>query len=259
MVTRFRPSKTTTFSFVAALLALSLSPLLPTAAASHCGTGITVASVSPSGAVPNAPFITVEARFNDTPETCGIASFSMTIDGTAVAATAFQDGTQYVVTYSGSFTPGPHMVQARVDEVCCNNAGSTNDYSVATWTFYVCETGLVEFCIAPGPEVMLVTLENPQTYTGPSHSIAGYVNLYVFTLPGGIVVTIPCVVLVVDSVAVNPCEAAGGVYASTLFFLVKSANEPPGNPLASVAVCRATLKLLVLGIGVNSAPILTLC
>jgi len=87
----------------------------------------------------------------------------------------------------------------------------------------------------------------PDGGSGPD---AGSIDTYQFTVPGGGIVTLPCVVLVSGATTVDPCAAAGGTYVATLAAL----SDAPTTPIAAVHVCNANLVLTVDGIGVNSFP-----
>jgi hypothetical protein len=98
------------------------------------------------------------------------------------------------------------------------------------------------------------------TYSvGTPDSVPGannvFVDTYRFTLPNGVVATLPCVVLVSGAIPVDP-YAAGGTYVATLATLT---DGPSPNPLAEVGVCNANLTLTADGIGINSFPALTVC
>ena len=117
-------------------------------------------------------------------------------------------------------------------------------------------------CLTPGSVYLsqAVFLVSPQPTT--SHDVVGYVAGYEFTLPTNIRVTLPCVVLTVDSTT-DPCRAAGGVPGATVASLVDTTVSEYGvafgPTLTTVRVCNAALTATVLGLGVNSAPAFTLC
>jgi len=105
------------------------------------------------------------------------------------------------------------------------------------------------------------TQRTPYTVSGPATAavpVAGYVDVYEFTLPNGGTATLPCVVL---STA-NPCTAAGGRYVSRVATLgPATAAVPTGSlaPLATVYVCDANLVLTVSGFGITSSPAYAVC
>lgn len=118
-------------------------------------------------------------------------------------------------------------------------------------------------CLTPGSEVVRQTVRIVSVgQTGPQHQVAGYVDAYRFTV-AGITTTLPCVSLVADAAAPNPCAAAGGTFVSRTSVLVdQTVAEPvvsPGPAIATVRVCTATLTLTVSGFGINSAPAYTIC
>ena len=97
--------------------------------------------------------------------------------------------------------------------------------------------------------------------TGIEHDVAGYVDLYRFVV-AEVTTTLPCVRLLVDSVAPDVCQAAGGTFVSRLATLVETAVEEPGIetvPVETVAVCNAELTATVSGVGINSAAAYTTC
>jgi hypothetical protein len=97
--------------------------------------------------------------------------------------------------------------------------------------------------------------------TGPLHHVAGHVDLYRFIV-ADVTTTLPCVLLVADSGATNPCQTAGGTFVSrtaTLFDTTAAEPALSSLPLATVTVCNAVLTATVIDIGINSAPAFVLC
>jgi hypothetical protein len=93
-------------------------------------------------------------------------------------------------------------------------------------------------------------------------SVAGYVNSYEFTLPNGGTLTLPCVLLTVNSTNADACTAAGGRYLGTVSSFSQSEALPNTslvNPLLTVKVCNADLVATVDGFGVSSFPLVTVC
>lgn len=121
--------------------------------------------------------------------------------------------------------------------------------------------GIVRFCLDPDTVVAAYTLHD--SGVGPEHHVVGYLDVYRFTTPGGVSITIACVVLLHNGAPYNPCALAGGTYVSRLGTLVnEKTNEPSpmtGPSLGSVAICQGRLTLTVLGLGVESAPIVLAC
>jgi hypothetical protein len=111
-----------------------------------CGQGLSPTGVTPSGGTSDAaPEIT--ASFQDGSPHCGLASFYMNFDGASVPASASLEGSNYVVRWTPAqpLAPGPHVVQAGVEENCCSTSGTQERADVA-WTF-IYAPGLP---IAPG-------------------------------------------------------------------------------------------------------------
>lgn len=93
-------------------------------------------------------------------------------------------------------------------------------------------------------------------------SIAGYVNSYEFTLPNGGRLTLPCVVLTLNSTTVDECSAAGGRFLGTVYSFSQPVALPSTSlvePLLTVKICNADLVATVDGFGVNSFPLVTVC
>lgn len=120
----------------------------------------------------------------------------------------------------------------------------------------------VVVCIRPTSTVAIdQPLEIVSTAPGPSHTVAAYLDAYKFTLPGGIVTTLPCVTLVADT-QMTPCASAGGSFVSRSTLVTQTVGEPDvvsGPVIARVRVCNAVLTATVNGFGVNSAPAFTIC
>lgn len=118
-------------------------------------------------------------------------------------------------------------------------------------------------CLEPGSEEIVHTVRSVAYTGGPEHGVVGYLDLYVFDLPLGTRIALPCVTLVRDGVPVDPCRAAGGTYESRMQVLVDQTVAEPavgeGEELTTVRVCAAKLTLTVGGVGVRSAPAYALC
>jgi hypothetical protein len=93
--------------------------------------------------------------------------------------------------------------------------------------------------------------------------VAGYLDVYSFTTPGGGRVTLPCVVLVDGITTVDPCAGFGGTFSSRMQVLTETdMTEPapdPDVPATTVDVCTADLVLTVEAIGITSTPAYTVC
>lgn len=98
---------------------------------------------------------------------------------------------------------------------------------------------------------------------GRTHGVAGFVDLYRFTLQTGTVVNLPCVVVVVDGGTTNPCGTADGTFVSRVATLVnQSVAEPTvvqGAELVSAGLCEGELVVTANNIGIASAEAYTLC
>jgi hypothetical protein len=97
---------------------------------------------------------------------------------------------------------------------------------------------------------------------GTTHSIVGRVDEYLFRLPTGGSVALPCVVLTRDSVSDNACAKAGGTYDSTILELAPvqvTEQWPAIEELTRVTICNGELVATVNGLGIRSLPLLTLC
>jgi alpha-tubulin suppressor-like RCC1 family protein len=121
----------------------------------------------------------------------------------------------------------------------------------------------VVVCLSAGASIASYTVAGPDvSLTGTEHHVAGYVDLYRFTV-AGVTTTLPCASLVADGIGVNPCEAAGGTFVSRVSTLVDAKQAEPvvsaGGPIATVGICAAELTVTAFGIGVNSAPAYALC
>jgi hypothetical protein len=115
-------------------------------------------------------------------------------------------------------------------------------------------------CLSPGSLVNSFSAYSEEAQDGPSHHVAGYVDTYRFLLPGGASVNLPCVGWVTDGVMLNPCAAVGGTFVSRVQTLVDQTQaEPLRTQAVTIRVCRAELALTVLGFGVTSAPVYSVC
>jgi len=115
-------------------------------------------------------------------------------------------------------------------------------------------------CITSGAEVLRVDAVEPGN--AQPVDVAGYVDVYRFTAPGGASTSLPCVVLGVGATTANPCALAGGSFVSRMLALVETEVPAPvsdGVVAGGIAVCAAELTLLVGDIGINSAPAFALC
>ena len=114
-----------------------------------------------------------------------------------------------------------------------------------------------------GAQVERVRVAREEAGAGASHSVAGYIDLYRFTLPNGVKLNLECVILEVDATTVDPCAAAGGTFVARTAELVnETEDEPsptPGGELASVGICEGELVLTVNNVGLTSAPAYTVC
>ena len=121
--------------------------------------------------------------------------------------------------------------------------------------------GTVALCLTPTTLIQRVTVHDVDS--GDPIGVAGYVEIYRFTLPNGTITSLPCVRLLVGGAGVNPCGAAGGVFVSRIETLVGPSITPPdprfGEPIATVGICNADLELTVNNIGVNSTPAYAIC
>lgn len=91
----------------------------------------------------------------------------------------------------------------------------------------------------------------------PGASLAGYVDLYRFVLPGDVTTNVPCIALKEGSTFANPCATLGGTFLSrqsTLFEL-----DPASSGPGAVRICRAELTATVMGAGIQSAPAYAPC
>lgn len=90
-------------------------------------------------------------------------------------------------------------------------------------------------------------------------TVLATVDLYQFTLPGGGIVNLPCVV-VND---VNPCAALGGTFFANMAKLgpatVSLLDPVIDEHITSVGLCEATLTATVNDIGIQSLGAATLC
>ncbi|HEU0130702.1 MAG TPA: hypothetical protein VFQ85_06895 [Mycobacteriales bacterium] len=114
-------------------------------------------------------------------------------------------------------------------------------------------------CLTPGAELQRVHVLVPAVVPGITVHVAGYLDLYAFTV-ADVTVTLPCVVL--DNARTNPCELAGGSYVRRYATLANVTQDVPSvgtYELTSVGVCAATLTATVDDIGVNRAPAVTVC
>ena len=115
--------------------------------------------------------------------------------------------------------------------------------------------------ISPNTTTQLVRVYNVNEVPGTVHAVAGYEDLYRFTLPNGTVVNLPCVVLVADTTVTNPCADNNGVFVSRQNVLVnQSVAEPVVQQGAQLAaICAGELVLTVDNIGIASARAYTVC
>jgi hypothetical protein len=126
---------------------------------------------------------------------------------------------------------------------------------------------MVETCVTTGDVVVeSLAIREPDTVRSEDKYIAGYLDAYRFLLPSGGSVVVPCVTLYEEGQAAeiaNPCRQAGGTFDSrraTLVFQRLELEElAEGYPLPQVAVCEASLDILVAGFGVESMPGYALC
>lgn len=113
--------------------------------------------------------------------------------------------------------------------------------------------------ISPVSEVQRVRVSSEEIVDGALLTVAGYLDLYRFTLPNGGVVNLPCVVLV-GTAGANPCDVAGGDFASRVATLVnESVAVTQGPALVNAALCTGELQATVNDIGVASMPAYVLC
>jgi hypothetical protein len=121
----------------------------------------------------------------------------------------------------------------------------------------------VEVCvgISTGTRGETVVVYEPTVGTGDALPVVAYVDLYNVTLPGGGVVSVPCVQLAVTTVTANPCAEAGGTWTERRLVLAAPGLPTVGQgaPLATAAICEAELEATVDGVGVRSFPLVTLC
>lgn len=188
--------------------------------------------------------------------------------GTTVtfSRTGANPGISSAVTDSnGQATHSWTGVNAGIDRVQASvAAGIVGGEGVVVWaTPTTCQSmsGVV-LCLTP---TATVVVDQPlviiSTSPGPTHTVAAYLDSYRFTLPGGVVTTLPCVTLVTDT-EVNPCATAGGTFLSRSTLVTQTVTESDvgsGQTVARVRICEATLTATVNGFGVNSAPVLTPC
>lgn len=117
--------------------------------------------------------------------------------------------------------------------------------------------------ISASTELQRVRVYNVNEVPGTVHTVAGYEDLYRFTLPNGTVVNLPCVVLVVDSATTNPCADNNGVFVVRQNVLVNQPVAEPvvqqGDQVATAAICAGELVLTVDDIGIASARAYTVC
>lgn len=172
---------------------------------------------------------------------------------TAAATTSTGSG-PFALTWEPDRLSNPDWINASLDYLVLGDTGSTPSCAID-------QSGTAA-CLTTGSEVTRVAVPSATIdQNGPRQHVAGYLDLYKFTI-GGTSSTVACVGLLVDTVTVNPCALAGGTYVSRVTSLVdESADEPEGTfgTLLSVAVCNATLRLTVAGVGVDSAAVYTLC
>jgi hypothetical protein len=114
-----------------------------------------------------------------------------------------------------------------------------------------------------GATQQTVNLYSARTYTAATHHVAGYVDVYRFPVAGGANVTLPCVVLVVNSTTEDPCGANDGTFVTRLATLTNTNVNQPGValdvPLATVKVCTARYTVTVDAIGVEDVPAYSIC
>ena len=123
---------------------------------------------------------------------------------------------------------------------------------------------IVTSCLVVGGVFFTYTAHGVSVVDGPTQTdVDGYLDAYRFTLPGGIVTTIPCITLLVDGTEVNGCAQAGGAFVSREFTLVDATvgdkDVVDSGPVATIQACNANLALTVGPFGVESAPFLVPC
>lgn len=140
-----------------------------------------------------------------------------------------------------------------------NDPGCSSSSDNSEGASCIVESG-VSVCIGISPVQLVQTVRvYNETLAGALVSVAGYVDLYHFTLPNGAVVNLPCVVLT-GTAPVNACALAGGTFASRVSTLVNdSVDVTQGPALAEVSLCTGELQATVNDIGVASMPAYTLC
>jgi hypothetical protein len=172
-------------------------------------------------------------------------------------------GTLVLDDSTGTWTPSPTARCARVTNVAgVAHAGPSRVVQGPVPSANGCRTASgVTACAA----YVTGSVTDSYPVTGPGATnvaVAGYVDLYRFTLPNGGVTTLPCVVLTAGTSA-NACASAGGTFVSRTATLADTSVAAPTTslttPVATVRVCSATLVLTVNDVGINSFPAYAVC
>jgi hypothetical protein len=177
----------------------------------------------------------------------GLTTFAITtasvvaLPATASAATACSDG--FDNDRDGN-------VDYPADPGCASPADATEG---APCTLGVCVG------ISARDVIESVHVRPDEVVPGSLLVVAGYVDLYRFTLPNGAVVNLPCAVLE-GTAGGNPCAMAGGSYVSRTATLVRdSVDVDEGPEVATAGLCTGELQATADDIGIASAPAYTLC
>lgn len=141
----------------------------------------------------------------------------------------------------------------------CTDANDTSESAPCT------TAAGVTICagLSAGEVVQQVAVTPPgvEVTSQPARTV-GWVENFRFDVEG-VIVTVPCVVLVVNGSPVSPCATAGGEVRDRIATLtvppLPGATVVPGTEIEIANVCEAELTASVNGIGVNSAPAFTVC
>lgn len=114
--------------------------------------------------------------------------------------------------------------------------------------------------ITAGSEIQRIRVYSVAPSGGPTHTIAGFIDVYQYKLPNNTTVNLPCVVLAGET-PFNRCTAAGGTFVTRAATLVnQTISEPTQGPeVTNAGICNAELVATVNDIGLASFPVYTLC
>ena len=231
----------------------------------HVGDIITMTVVDSPGGVPGWGYVRcgdVEISGSGCTSTCTFTGGPVTTPDTGLCADNYSNSTVTCAVSGGSERACSDGIDNDGDgwvdgsDPQCSGPGDNDEGCVSVDVF--------TSCLVVGGVFASYTAHGVSVIDGPAQTdVDGYVDAYRFTLPGGIVTTIPCVTLIVDGAEVNGCAQLGGAFVSRELTLVDATigekDVVDSGPVATIQACNANLALTVGPFGVESAPFLVPC